>query len=356
MGARTPDHTRTNTESQLLGDEVVSELVYSTMDTQGTTTRVTRREAVLTGAAALGGAVWTRWIPQGFAQQPTAQTADRLAQFRAEIGVRPIQTQQLADNITMLSGPGGNVVVLLGSDGKLVVDTFVRPAWPKLKEALAALGSAPVHVVVNTHWHFDHADNNATLHAAGAMVVAHENTKKRLSERHHLAFLDLDMPPSPPSSFPQQTFTNSHSLSFGGETLALAHFAPAHTDTDIYVHFPRENVLHVGDVFFNGRYPYIDGSTGGAINGMVAAADQALSLADKDTKIVPGHGALATKADLTAYRDMLATARDRVQKIKSAGRSMADAIAAKPLTDLEASWGKGPFNGDTFVQIVYTTL
>ena len=322
------------------------------MDIHRATRLVTRREALRTGVAVVGGAVWTRLIPRSFVQQPT----DRRATFRAQIGAAPIQTQPLAENVTMLSGPGGNVVVLQGADGKLVVDTFVQPAWPKLKEALAALGNAPVHVVIDTHWHLDHVDNNAPLHAAGATVIAHENTKKRLSEPHHLPFLELDMPPSPPTSFPQRTFADSHALSFGGETLALAHFAPAHTDTDIYVHFPRENVLHVGDIFFNGRYPFIDGSTGGAINGMVAAAEKALSLADKDTKIVPGHGALATKADLLTYRDMLATARDRVQKLKSEGKSLTEAVAARPLTDLEATWGKGRFNGDTFVQIVYTTL
>ena len=325
------------------------------MDSDRTTRLVTRREVLHAATAFAGGVVWTRLVP-GFAQQPAAPPADHLAAFRAQIGATPIQTQQLADNITLLSGPGGNVVVLQGPDGKLVVDTFVRPAWPKLKEALAGLGSAPVHVVIDTHWHFDHTDNNAPLRGAGAMVVAHDNTKKRMSEPHHTAFLDLDVPPSPAAGFPQQTFADRHSLSFGGETLALAHFAPAHTDSDIYVHFPRENVLHVGDIFFNGRYPFIDGGTGGAINGMVAAADQALSLADKDTKIVPGHGALATKADLATYRDMLASARDRVQKLKSAGKSMAEAVAAKPFADLDATWGKGRFNGDTFVQIVYTTL
>jgi glyoxylase-like metal-dependent hydrolase (beta-lactamase superfamily II) len=122
------------------------------------------------------------------------------------------------------------------------------------------------------------------------------------------------------------------------------------------VQFPQQNVLHVGDAFFNGRYPFIDGSTGGSINGMVAAADKALSLADNATKIIPGHGALATKADLAKYRDMLATARDRVQKLKSAGKALAEAVAAKPFTDLDPTWGKGRFNGDTFVQIVYTTL
>jgi cyclase len=325
------------------------------MNANRTVRPVTRREVLLTGAAAVGGAAWTRLIPAGFGQQP-ATPADHLAAFRAQVGAPPIQTQQLAANITLLSGPGGNVVVLQGPDGKLVVDTFARPAWPRLKVALADLGAAPVRFVVNTHWHFDHTDNNAPLHADGATLVAHENTKKRLAERHHLAFLDLDIPPFPPAAFPQQTFTDTHSVSLGAESAALARFAPAHTDTDISVHFQKENVLHVGDIFFNGRYPFIDGSTGGAVNGMVAAADKALALADKDTKIVPGHGALATKADLVKYRDMLATARDRVQKLKTAGKSIEQAVAAKPFTDLDPFWGRGRFNGDTFVQIVYTTL
>jgi cyclase len=325
------------------------------MDTKRTGSVVTRREALLTGMAAAGAGVWGRWVPNAFVQQP-ASPAEHLAAFRAQIAANPIQTQKLADNLTLLSGPGGNVVVLDGPDGRLVVDTFVRPAWPKLKAALEDLGNVPVRLVVDTHWHLDHADNNAPLHAMGATVVAHESTKKRLAERHHLAFLELDIPPSPADALPQQTFTDSHSLSFGGETVALAHFAPAHTDTDIYAHFQKANVLHVADIFFNGRYPFIDGSTGGAVNGMVAAADKALSLADQSTKIVPGHGALATKADLVKYRDMLASARDRVQKLKAAGKSLAEAVAAKPFTDLDPVWGKGRFNGDTFVQIVYTTL
>lgn len=315
---------------------------------------MTRREALLTGAAAVGSMVWTS--RRLAAQQPAQSPAEHLAAFRAQIAANPITTQQLGENLTLLSGPGGNVVALHGADGTLLVDTFVRPAWPKLKDTLAGLGNAPVRFVINTHWHLDHADNNAPLHAAGATVLAHANTQKRLSEPHHIPFLELDMPPSPPAALPQQTFTDRHSLSFGGQTLELAYFAPAHTDGDIYVHFQKQNVLHTGDAYFNGRYPFIDASTGGRVNGMVAAADKALSLADNDTKIVPGHGALATKADLAKYRDMLATARDRVQQLKSAGKSLPEAVAAKPFSDLDPVWGKGRFNGDTFVQIVYTTL
>jgi cyclase len=334
------------------------------MDANRTMRLVTRREVLQAGAAFAGGVVWARLFPEtlgaavfpGYAQQPSAPPTDRAAQFRAQMGRNPIQAQKLADNITMLSGPGGSVVLLTGQDGKLLVDTFVSPAWPRLKETLAGFGKGPVRFAVDTHWHFDHADNNAPLHAAGAMVVAHENTKKRLSQPHHLAVLELDFPPSPKAALPQQTFTDTHTLRFNGETVALAHFPPAHTDTDIYVHFPKGNVLHVGDVFFNGMYPYIDGGTGGSINGMIGAANRILSLADKDTKIVCGHGPLGSKADVARFHDMLSTARDRVQKLKSSGKSIDEAIAAKPFSDLDPTWGKGMLDGDTFVRVVYLTL
>jgi glyoxylase-like metal-dependent hydrolase (beta-lactamase superfamily II) len=245
------------------------------------------------------------------------------------------------------------------------VDTFVAPAWPRLKEALDGLGNAPLKYVINTHWHFDHTDNNAPLHAAGATVLAHENTKKDMSEPHDLPVLyrgpdgalsGLHFDPSPLEALPQQTFAASYKLQANGETLALQHVAPAHTDSDIYVHFQKANVIQMGDLFFNGMYPYIDPGTGGNINGMIAAADKILSLADNDTKIVAGHGPLGNRADLMKFRDMLVTSRDRIEKLKSAGKSAQEAVAEKPFADLDPVWGKGIINGDQFVQIVYLTL
>ncbi|MCU1338111.1 MAG: hypothetical protein JWO19_3692, partial [Bryobacterales bacterium] len=246
-----------------------------------------------------------------------------------------------------------------------VVDTFVAPAWPRLREALDGLGNAPVKYVIDTHWHFDHTDNNAPLHTAGATILAHENTKKRMSESHELpvlyrgpdgALAGLHFDPSPAEALPQRTFAAGYKLQANGETLALEHFAPAHTDSDIYVHFQRSNVISMGDTFFNGMYPYIDPGTGGKIIGMINAADKILSIADNYTKIVAGHGPLGNKADLTKSRDMLITSRDRVQKLKSAGKSAQEAVAEKPFADLDAVWGKGIINSDQFVQIVYLTL
>jgi len=327
--------------------------------------RPTSRRAMLRDSSALAGSTFlAQLFPASllrasvpfYPQQATAPPADPVAAFRAQMAAVPIQPQKLAGNLTLLSGPGGNVVVLNGADGKFMVDTFVSPAWPKLKESLDAIGNAPLKLVINTHWHFDHTDNNAPLHAAGATILAHENTKKRMAEPHDLQPMGLHFPASPAEALPQQTFAAAHKLHANGETLSLAHVSPAHTDTDIFIHFQKANVIQTGDVFFNGWYPYIDGSTGGNVAGMIAAADKILPLANNDTKIVPGHGALGNKADLVKFRDMLVTARDRVQKLKSSGKSAQEAAAERPLADLEPAWGKGFFNGDVFVQILYLTL
>jgi cyclase len=232
--------------------------------------RTSRRE-LLRGSATLASSAFLahlfpltllRASAAGYAQ-PSSPAA-LLASMRAKFNAVPMETQKLADNLTMFDGPGGAVTVLNGPDGKFVVDTFVAPAWSRLKEALNGLGNAPVKCVIDTHWHFDHTDNNAPLHAAGATVLAHENTKKRMSEPHDLPVLyrgpdgalsGLHFDPSPAEALPQQTFATNYELQANGETLALQHVAPAHTDSDIYVHFQQANVISMGDLFFNGMYP-----------------------------------------------------------------------------------------------------
>src|ERR1700730_11046365 len=334
--------------------------------------QTSRREMLRDSVTLAGSALLAHLLPTKLLRASAASYAQKslspallLANMRARFNAAPIQTQKLADNVTMLSGPGGSVVVLNGPDGKFVVDTFVAPALPKVKEALDGLGNTPVKYVIDTHWHFDHTDNNAPLRASGATVLAHENTKKRMSEPHDLevlyrgadgALAGLHFDAAPAESLPQQTFAANHKLQANGETVALQHFAPAHTDTDIYVHFQKASVIHMGDVFFNDMYPYIDAGTGGTITGNIAACDKILSLADNNTKIVPGHGPLGNKADLTKFRDMLGTARDRVQKLRSAGKSAQEAVAEKPFADLDPVWGKGIINSDQFVQIVHLTL
>jgi cyclase len=339
------------------GTEKEKDMKFDFLQKQTSRRDILRGSITLTGSAFLAH-LFPRTLPRASAvgrARHSPSPADLLASMRAKFNAVPIETQRLADNVTMFDGP----------DGKFVVDTFVAPAWPRLKEALDALGNAPVQYVIDTHWHFDHTDNNAHLHAAGATVLAHENTKKRMSEPHDLpvlyrgpdgALAGLRFDPSPAEALPQQTFTDSYKLQANGETLALQHVAPAHTDSDIYVHFEKANVISMGDLFFNGMYPYIDPGTGGKITGMISAADKILSLADNDTKIVAGHGPLGNITDLTKARDMLITSRDRVEKLKSEGKSALEAVAEKTFSDLDPVWGNGIINGDQWIQIVYLTL
>lgn len=331
------------------------------MDTKPETRQMTRRE-ILQLTTVLGGSTWlTHMFPDlarattvGTYQQASAAPTDPVAAVRAQMAMAPIETLRLSDRLVMLSGPGGNVAVLHGPDGKIVVDSFVEPVWGKLKQAIDSMDNAPLKLLIDTHWHFDHTDNNANFRQAGAAVLAHENTKKRLSESHDL--LGMHFSPVPAAALPTQTFKDAHKQQANGENLELRYIPPAHTDTDIYIHYTKANVLHLGDVFFNGMYPVIDSGTGGSIGGMIAGVDRALKMVDNNTKIVPGHGPLGDKAALTKYRDVLVTVRDRVQKLKSSGRKLEEVVAAKPTADLDATWGKGFMQPNDFVTIVYNTL
>ena len=335
------------------------------MHTKRETKLMARRELLQAAGLIAGGAVAARFFPSAlearaatfplpsYPQQGGAP-ADPIAAMRAQMAMTPMEMHKLADNLNLFTGPGGNVVVLNGPDGKFVVDSFVQPVWPKLKAAIDGLDKSPLKLLIDTHWHFDHTDNNAAFHEAGAGILAHENTKKRLTETHDL--LGMHFTPAPADALPTETFKVMKRLQANSENLTLAHIAPAHTDTDIYIHYQKANVLHCGDVFFNGMYPFIDAGTGGSINGMIAGATKLLAMVDKDTKIVPGHGPLGDKAALTKYRDVLTTARDRVQKLKSSGKKLEEVLAAKPTADLDGTWGKGFMSPDNFLAIVYNTL
>lgn len=322
----------------------------------------TRRELLRTGTTLAGASLLSTLLPKSPAAQQSAQPAqpanlaDRITQMKAQAANATLQTTKLATNLYMISGAGGNMAALDGPDGKFLVDTSFSTVAYKLKAQLEAISPAPLKLAINTHWHFDHTDGNEAVHTGGATILAHENTRTRLSTEQHMVALGLDFPPSPVGAWPQQTFTEGTRLYFNGEDLTLGYFAPAHTDTDIYAHYAKGNVLHMGDIWFNGTYPMIDASTKGNINGMIAASTRGISLADGKTKIIPGHGPLGDKAGLTKYRDMLATVRDRVHVLKSAGKSQAEAVAAKPTADLDDQWGKGFIQGDMFVSFVYATL
>jgi cyclase len=316
------------------------------------TRHLSSRRSFLHAAGILSGsALLFRYAPGGALDAFQGNTPDAV---RAQMGGRPIQTTKLGERLVMLSGPGGNVVVLHGPDGKIVVDGFVKPAWPSLKAALDAIDGTPIKSLIDTHWHFDHADNNGNFRKAGAGVIAHENTTTRLTQPHDLIGMHFD--PAPSAELPTQTFPVSLTLNANGEQTSLRYVPPAHTDTDIFVFFPKANVLHMGDVFFNGLYPFIDASTGGNIDGMVDGAQAGLKIATAQTKIVPGHGPLGSRASLEAYAHMLTTIRDTVRTAKQAGKSLAEVQAAKPSAAFDDAWGTGGMPPDGFVALVYSTL
>jgi cyclase len=255
-----------------------------------------------------------------------------------------------------LQGVGGNVVCQIGPDGKLVIDSQISTGTPHLLDALGKLDEHKLKLLINTHFHFDHTDGNAALHLEGAFIMAHENTRSRLLKPQTIDTYAAQFPAAPDAGLPQETFAETETLWVNNDQLDLVHAPEAHTDSDIFIHFARGNVVHTGDLWFNGMYPLIDIGSGGTINGMIRGVDQVLALADQRTKIVPGHGALGDKTSLGGYREMLVSVADRVEKLKAQGKSVEDAVAAKPTADLDAAWGKGSIQPGTFVALVYDTL
>ena len=267
-----------------------------------------------------------------------------------------IQTEKLAANTYMLTGAGGNLGLSVGADASFLVDDQFAPLTPKIEAAVAKLTPRPVRFVINTHWHFDHTGGNENLGKAGALIVAHENVRRRMSTEQFIEFLDMKVKTEPQSALPVVTFDSNVSFHLNGDEIVVRHVPRAHTDGDAIVHFRRSDVLHMGDVFFNKRYPFIDTSSGGTIDGTIAAVDRGLELAGPDTRIIPGHGPLATNADLRAYRDMLATVSARIKEAKRAGKTLAETVAAKPTAEFDEVWGKGFMSGARFVEMIWKNL
>ncbi len=273
-----------------------------------------------------------------------------------------LKTTPVASGVSMIEGEngfaGGNVGVSVGDDGVFVIDDEIAPMTPKLKTALAALSKKPVRFLVNTHWHFDHTGGNPGLAASGAVIVAHDNVRKRLSVDSFMDFLGQKMttPASPPASLPVVTFAEDVTLHLNGDEIHVFHVPPAHTDGDAIVHFKKANVIHMGDTFVTISYPFIDTVNGGQFFGIITAADKVLPLCDDNTKIIPGHGPLATKADLKAWRDMLSTVGERITKLAAAKKSLDEIKAAKPTAEFDAKWGQIMVKGDQLVEMVYKTL
>lgn len=268
--------------------------------------------------------------------------------------VSPIVTHKLRNNISVLEGSGGNIAVLTGPDGKVLIDAGISVSRPQLTKALAGLGADPITQLINSHWHFDHTDGNAWLNAAGAKIVAQENTRKYLSQVQRVEDWDYNFLALSPAGIPSEVFARERSLKLNGLTIALKYYGPAHTDSDISVTFAEANVVHLADTFWNGIYPFIDYSTGGSIDGMIAASDANLAATADDTIIIAGHGkAVGTKAELKEFRDMLITVRDKVAVLKKQGRSRDETVAAKPTIAFDAKFGNFVIDPGFFTRLVY---
>ena len=318
---------------------------------------ISRRSFLELGTALAATTLAPRWLN---AQATTAQPTDMVAKARAGALNTAIKTTKLSSNVYLLQGAGGNMVLQTGPQGNLLIDSSFATAVPKITEAIGAMSKAAAVAtlgkLINTHWHFDHTDGNEGLHSAGFTIYAHQKTRERLSTPQNMKMFGFTLPAAPEGALPVITFDDSMHIWHNGDSLDLVHFDPAHTDTDIYIHFHSADVLHVGDTWFNGMYPFIDEGTGGSIGGMIRATEKALVAAGNETKIVPGHGPLGTKAELQRFHDMLAGVRDKVAALKTAGASEQEAIAKKPTAEFDSTWAKGMLNGDAFTGLVYRTL
>ena len=287
-------------------------------------------------------------------RQAFAEARGIVSLIKDSAATSPIVTHKLRGNISALEGSGGTVAVLTGSDGKVLIDAGISVSRPQMTKALEDLGGEPITHLINTHWHFDHTDGNTWLNAAGAKIIAQDNTRKYLSHVQRVEEWDYNFLALPPAGIPAETFTDERTLKLNGATIALKHYSPAHTDSDISVTFPEANVVHLADTFWNGIYPFIDYSTGGSIDGMIAASDANLAATNDDTIVIAGHGkAIGNKAELREFRDMLVGIRDNVAALKKQGRSRDETVAAKPTAAFDAKFGNFVIDPAFFTRLVY---
>jgi glyoxylase-like metal-dependent hydrolase (beta-lactamase superfamily II) len=267
-----------------------------------------------------------------------------------------ITTEKLAEGIYVLFGNGGNIGVSVGSDGVFIIDDQFAPLTPAINAAIAELDPGKVRFVLNTHWHYDHVGGNENYGKTGAVIIAQDNVRARMSVPQVMEFFKQEVPASPPAALPVVTFNDSVSLHLNGDEVRAVHVANAHTDGDAIIHFRKANVIHAGDAYFNSMYPFIDVESGGSIKGTLAAVDVMLSMADDRTRIIPGHGAVSGRAGLEAFRKMLVDTSTRVRTLKTAGKSVEEIVAMAPNADYDRIWAGAFINGETYIGMLYQLL
>jgi glyoxylase-like metal-dependent hydrolase (beta-lactamase superfamily II) len=265
----------------------------------------------------------------------------------------PIKAQQVRPGLHVLSGPGGNVAAWTGPDGIVLVDDSLVQAAPQLVEAVAKILPGPIRFVVSTHWHPDHVGGNEALGRAGAVLIAHDSVRGRMSVAQHVEAYDLKVPPSAKAALPVVTFAESLSLHMNGDDLEAIHVANAHTDGDAIVWWDKANAVHLGDLFYAGGYPFIDVGSGGSLAGVVAAIEQVLARADARTVVIPGHGTVSSRTELAAYRDMLVAVGRRVRQLVEGGLSEEQILASRPTAEFDERFGKGAVDPERFARILY---
>jgi glyoxylase-like metal-dependent hydrolase (beta-lactamase superfamily II) len=287
-------------------------------------------------------------------RQASAEVLGIVDSIKQAAAKDPIIAYPLRGNVTVLEGSGGNIAVLNGRDGKLLVDAGIGVSRPQITRALADISSEPITHLISTHWHFDHTDGNAWVQSEGASILAHENTRTRLTAAQRVEDWSYTFPAPPPNALPTDVFSAERSMRINGASLGLKYYGPAHTDSDISVTFAEADIIHAADTFWNGVFPFIDYSTGGNIDGMIRATEANLAATTNDTIIIAGHGRpVGNRSQLAQYRDMLVEIRETVATLKRQGRPLDDILAARPTAAYDSQWGHYAINGELFTRTIF---